>query len=85
MFLAKYDRKRHIENEKLIAWKEGFTEGFVEEYKKTLNAERERSIQIIIETCMSLDASKEVTLQKLIEKYSLSEEQAANAIEKYWG
>lgn len=43
-----------------------------------------RGIKAVIETCKSLDATKERTYQMVIEKFSLTKEDAEKYIELYW-
>lgn len=41
-------------------------------------------IQALIETCQELNISKEITFEKLIDKFSLNTPTAEAYIEKYW-
>ena len=45
---------------------------------------RTEGIKSLIETCQDFNASKEDTILKLIEKFSISQEDAAEYIAKYW-
>ena len=46
--------------------------------------ERLRNIRILIQTCQEYNKSKEVAVEKLIEYYSLSENEAADYVNRYW-
>lgn len=45
---------------------------------------RLEGIQATISTCKSFNASKDVTVKNLMKVFSLSEEDAAGYVEKYW-
>ena len=45
---------------------------------------RLEGIQATISTCKSFNASKDVTVKNLMKVFSLSEEDAADYVEKYW-
>ncbi|MDD2981429.1 MAG: hypothetical protein PHN80_15870 [Hespellia sp.] len=44
----------------------------------------EQGIQGMVETCAELMCTKEITLVKLQEKFSLSQEEAKKYLDKYW-
>lgn len=46
--------------------------------------ERMSDIMALINTCQTLKATKEITLERLKIEFSLSDQQANEAIEKYW-
>ena len=54
------------------------------EERKRADSAEERGIQVLIEGCQELSASKEVTLQKVIEKLGLNEQEALAKIALYW-
>lgn len=45
---------------------------------------REQGIQAVVEVCKSLNVSKEDTIAKIIERFALSEDDAKEALKKYW-
>lgn len=45
---------------------------------------REQGIQAVVEVCKSLDVSKEETIVKIMEKFSISKDEAENNMQKYW-
>lgn len=44
----------------------------------------EKGMQALIATCKSFGASPEITQQKLMDEFEISEQEAASAIERYW-
>jgi len=44
----------------------------------------EKGIQLFIETCREVQLPREIILRKLVEKYSVSEQEAEAWISKYW-
>lgn len=46
--------------------------------------ERERGIKALIETCKELETSREYTVSKIVEKFSLSPEKAEIYMKHYW-
>lgn len=44
----------------------------------------EKGIQSLIETCKEFNLSKQETMLRIIDKFSLPEEKAQSSIEKYW-
>lgn len=44
----------------------------------------EKGIQSLIETCKEFNLSKQETMSRIIDKFSLPEEKAQSSIEKYW-
>lgn len=52
--------------------------------KGMLQGIQQGMLQGIVETCKELDISKEITLKKIIEKFSLSVEEAERQMAKYW-
>lgn len=45
---------------------------------------KEDGIKILIESCRELSVSRELTLQKLVEKFNFSEKEALSRLERYW-
>lgn len=45
---------------------------------------REQGIQAVVEVCKSLEVSKKDTIEKIMEKFSLSKEVAEEFLQKYW-
>ncbi len=44
----------------------------------------QQGIQAVVEVCKSLDVSKEETIVKIMEKFSISKDEAENNMQKYW-
>lgn len=66
-------------------WFEHFKEiDLPAERKKIREDGREEGIKIIIDTLKELNASYDFVSDKLIEKYSLTPEQAEEKLSKYW-
>lgn len=59
-------------------------EGYLEGYRIGRQEERLRNIRILIQTCQEYNKSKDVAVEKLIEYYSLSENEAADYVNRYW-
>ena len=45
---------------------------------------KEQGIRALIETCREFGASREDTVSRLVQKFSMTPEQAEIRIEKYW-
>ena len=67
--LTEYNEQLHIDTEKEISKNEGLTEG---------------KIEGTIETLQELDIPKEDILNKVIEKFSVSKEDAEKYLNQYW-
>ena len=63
---------------------EGVLEGRREGRLEGRREGRLEGIQATISTCKSFNASKDVTVKNLMKVFSLSEEDAADYVEKYW-
>ena len=63
---------------------EGVLEGRREGVLEGRREGRLEGIQATISTCKSFNASKDVTVKNLMKVFSLSEEDAADYVEKYW-
>ena len=63
---------------------EGVLEGRREGRLEGRREGRLEGIQATISTCKSFNASKDVTVKNLMNVFSLSEEDAADYVEKYW-
>ena len=61
--------------------KEGLKEGRAEGLKEGL---REGRAEEIIESCMEFNVSKDLTKAKLVQKLSISEDEAEKYMQKYW-
>lgn len=44
----------------------------------------QQGIQAVVEVCKGLDVSKEETIVKIMEKFSISKDEAENNMQKYW-
>lgn len=62
------------------------TEYNEEEFREFLKEEswNEGKIEGVIKTCMDFDISKEITLEKIMKDFSLSEKDAKQYLDKYW-
>ena len=58
--------------------------GFEQGIERGMAQGIEQGIKSLIETCQELGASKEETLIRVKNKFSLEEENAAQSLEKYW-
>ncbi len=45
---------------------------------------REQGIQAVIEVCKNLEVSRAETIIKIMEKFSISKEEAEENLQKYW-
>lgn len=46
--------------------------------------EKEKALKASIELCQEFGASKEMTVHKVVEKYSISPKEAEEKVKKYW-
>lgn len=76
MSIYEYDEAKHIQLERKEAREEGLLAGRKEE--------QQRGIQNIIEISQELNSSQEDTIQRLSQKYSLSEDEAKDYVARYW-
>ena len=76
MSIYEYDEAKHIQLERKEAREEGQQEGRQEE--------RQNSIKNLIETCQDLNASEDDTVQRIMQKYTLSKNDAKKYITQYW-
>lgn len=76
MSIYEYDEAKHIQMERKEAREEGLLAGRKEE--------QQRGIQNIIEISQELNSSQEDTIQRLSQKYSLSEDEAKDYVAQYW-
>lgn len=72
MSIYEYDEAKHIQLERKEAREEGQQE------------ERQNSIKNLIEVCQDLNASEDDTIQRIMQKYSLSKNDAKKYITQYW-
>ena len=72
MSIYEYDEAKHIQLERKEAREEGQQE------------ERQNSIKNLIETCQDLNASEDDTVQRNMQKYTLSKNDAKKYITQYW-
>lgn len=52
--------------------------------EKGIKQEREHGIKALVETCRELGVTQEQTIDKLREKFSFTNDQARNYMQKYW-
>ena len=76
MSIYEYDEAKHIQLERKESREEGQQEGRQEE--------RQNSIKNLIETCQDLNASEDDTVQRIMQKYTLSKNDAKKYITQYW-
>lgn len=61
---------------------EGYQEGYRRGYQEGRQEERLHSIQVVIRICQ--EYNKDVAVEKLIECYSLLEDEAVDYVNRYW-
>ena len=93
MSIYEYDEERELKIIRADEREIGIELGREEERKKT-EAERqekeralqkvEESIKALVTVCRELESTKEVTVEKLMEKCELSKEDAEEIVKKYW-
>ncbi|MBQ8184769.1 MAG: Rpn family recombination-promoting nuclease/putative transposase [Lachnospiraceae bacterium] len=66
------------------ALEEMIEEGRQEGLEKGIEKGIEKGLQALIETCKEFGASQETTMQKIVDKYKVSAEDANIWMEKYW-
>ena len=71
MSIYEYDEAKHIQLERKESREEGQQE------------ERQNSIKNLIETCQDLNASEDDTVQRIMQKYTLSKNDAKKYITQY--
>lgn len=76
MLMTEWDFEQELEVSREEAKEEGIREGIQKGIQK--------GIQNLITTCQKLGISYDITLQKVIEKYSLEETQAKDLMNNYW-
>ena len=69
MSIYEYDEERHMRQTREEGFEDGFDEG---------------KIAGCIETYQSISASKEAVMEKIMQRYALSREQAQVMMQKYW-
>lgn len=72
MSIYEYDEAKHIQLERKEAREEGQQE------------ERQNSIKNLIEVCQDLNASEDDTVHRIMQKYTLSKNDAKKYITQYW-
>lgn len=63
---------------------EGYLEGYRIGYQEGRQEERLHSIQIVIRICQEYNKNKDVVVKKLIEYYSLLEDEAVDYVNRDW-
>ena len=66
------------------AMKKGIERGIERGIECGLERGLEKGMQAMIATCKSFGASPEITQQKLMDEFEISEQDATSAIERYW-
>ena len=64
--------------------REGLREGHREGLREGLREGRLEGLINSIALCKEFDCSQEVTIEKILSKFSLSEEEAENYVKQYW-
>lgn len=72
MSIYEYDEAKHIQLERKESREEGQQE------------ERQNSIKNLIEVCQDLNASEDDTVHRIMQKYTLSKNDAKKYITQYW-
>lgn len=55
-----------------------------EDVQEGRQEERLRNIHILIQTCQEYNKSKDIAVEKLIEYFSLLEDEAVDYVNRYW-
>lgn len=84
LILTEYDENEFRDFLKEDSWKKGHEAGVQEGLQKGLETGIQAGICELIKTCAEFQLSKEQTLKKIQNGFSLSEQDAWNYIEKYW-
>ena len=74
MFLTEYDEEKHMATERKEHYALGLEDGLARGREEGLTRGREESISKFIETLQELQQPREVIIEKLKEKFSLSAE-----------
>ena len=81
MILTEYDENEFRDFLKEEAWNEGHKAGMEDGIERGM---RTGLIEGTIKTCIDFQISKEQTMEKLKQDFSMSEEEAEQSVEKYW-
>ena len=83
MSIYEYDEERELKLMRADEREIGIELGKEEERENT-EKERENAIKAVISLCQEFGSTKEVTIEKLLEKCELSREMAEEKINRYW-
>ncbi len=75
------EERRHTEEQRRLKEEE---RRLREEEQKLREMAEEKALRLFIEAYQELGAEKEIALQKLVEKFELTEEQASMCLQRYW-
>ena len=64
-------------------YKEGFEKGFKEAFEEGLEESRKKVIEALAETMCEFGHSKESIIKQVEKRFSLTREEAENAVERY--
>lgn len=92
MSIFEYDEEREKalirEAEREMGWNEGLKagmeHGIKEGREQGIKQGREEGIKITIEACKSLNATREVVLNMIMDKFSMEKEKAEEYLQLYW-
>ena len=80
MSIYEYDEEGHLEIVKEEGRQLGLAEGIIKGEEK----ERSNGIKVFIKLCKDMNLSDEDTINKLVEDYQLSKDEAVKAVENYY-
>lgn len=78
--IYEYDEEKHMRQEREENWRDGNEAGIIQGREE----ERKTGIKVLIETCKELGASQQKTVSKLVEKFSMSMDEAEASVAEYW-
>lgn len=78
LILTEYNQELHIKNEKNISYEEGVQEG----HQQGVQEGRQEGIIAVISICREINMEESQILEKLMEKFSLSKEEAKSCLKE---
>lgn len=76
--------KRLAEQKKQLTEQEKQLTEIKEQYQKLETEVKDNGIRVLVETCREVGVSREDTVAKVVEKFSLNCEEAEKAVKLYW-
>lgn len=80
MSIFEYNEAEHIRSEREISYQNGYDEG----KEKGMEQGIQQGIRALIEICQDLEMGKDDTMEKIKEKFSISEDYAIELMNEYW-